>query len=120
MENFFRLSRLEIGGLIVVVTVMSATLLVLILNLVPPNLFSRPSVGPDNRSGSAPANPGGIHSGVIRLRDQVDGKCRRLQFDNDRGTLREIAPDDCRVDVFSGPNSTQNRINAVRDSFSKK
>jgi hypothetical protein len=120
MENFHRLSRLEIGGLIGVIALLSAMLLVLVLDLAPSNLPSPRPGEPKRQSASSHAAEENRHSGTIVMGSTGDGKCRRVQFDNDTGSMREVAPSECRPEPMMGVNSTQGRMNAVRDAFQKK
>jgi hypothetical protein len=120
MEDFQRLSRLEIGGLIGVVALLSVMLLALIFNLAPSSLFSPPSAAPTGQTGSSQAAPENRHSGTIVMGSTSDGKCRLVQFDNDTGSMKQLAPGECPNEPVLGVNSTQGRMNAVRDAFQKR
>jgi hypothetical protein len=45
--------------------------------------------------------------------------CRQLKFDNNSGGFQDGGVAPCREDV-PGTNSTEGRMNAIRDAFSKK
>jgi hypothetical protein len=47
------------------------------------------------------------------------GGCRRLTFDNRDGAVQEGDASLCK-DAAQGANSTETRMNAIRDAFSKK
>jgi hypothetical protein len=66
------------------------------------------------------AGQDGRYSGVIVIPSGTAGLCRHLQFDNNTGALRESAPGDCRDELSPGINSTEGRMNAIRDAFSRK
>jgi hypothetical protein len=58
------------------------------------------------------------YAGSIVLPD-ASGRCRRLAFDNNTGAFREGPLTACR-DETPGENSTQGRINAIRDAFARR
>jgi hypothetical protein len=61
----------------------------------------------------------GHSTGSILMRGGADGACRRMRFDNVTGTLTQDVDTACN-DKTPGINSTEGRMNAIRDAFSKK
>jgi hypothetical protein len=59
------------------------------------------------------------YAGVIMIPTSVAGRCRRMEFDNITGALREGVASACRDEPLAG-NSTQGRISAIRDAFTKR
>jgi hypothetical protein len=55
-------------------------------------------------------------SGIVMIPGKLAGRCRRLEFDNITGALREGATGPCRDSATAG-NSTQGRMSAIRESF---
>jgi hypothetical protein len=47
------------------------------------------------------------------------GRCRHLEFDNVTGAVREVPGGSCNDDTITG-NTTQGRLTAIRDAFSKR
>jgi hypothetical protein len=75
------------------------------------------------------ARPPTATGGVANLQRQtatvvvptnVMGRCRHLEFDNVTGSLREGATGGCADEGPGTGNSTQGRVSAIRDSFSKR
>jgi hypothetical protein len=64
------------------------------------------------------ADPEDHRGGTILLRS-ADGGCRQMKFDNSTGALQEGAVLLC-TDGTRGTNSTEGRMSAIRDAFSKK
>jgi hypothetical protein len=61
----------------------------------------------------------GHFTGTIVMPGGGDGGCRQMTFDNGTGGLQEQAPQGCRSRP-SNANSTEGRMNIIRESFSKK
>jgi hypothetical protein len=59
------------------------------------------------------------HAGDILIPLGVDRACRHITFDNITGGFQEGGVAKC-VDDAPGTNSTQGRMNAIRDAFSRK
>jgi hypothetical protein len=59
------------------------------------------------------------HTGTVVTRRGDGTGCRHMKFDNSTGRLQEQADTSC-VDGPLGTNSTEHRMNAIRDAFSKK
>jgi hypothetical protein len=70
---------------------------------------------------AAPAETdrGGHPTGSIVMRGGADGACRQFKFDNTTGDLRRGVDVACN-DKAPATNSTEGRMNAVRDAFSRK
>jgi hypothetical protein len=62
---------------------------------------------------------GGHTTGSILLRGGADGGCRHLRFDNVTGSLKQGVDTACD-NKAPATNSTEGRMNAIRDAFSKK
>jgi hypothetical protein len=62
--------------------------------------------------------PESRYAGIIMIPTGVSGRCRRMEFDNITGALREGGASPCREEQPAG-NSTQGRIGAIRDAFTK-
>ncbi len=63
--------------------------------------------------------PESNYVGAILLPGGSDGRCRKVNFDNVTGTLREDGTAACG-DPAPTKNSTEGRMSAIRDAFSKK
>jgi hypothetical protein len=61
----------------------------------------------------------GHTTGSILMRGGADGACRQMKFDNVTGSLRQDVDTSCN-DKTPATNSTEGRMNAIRDAFSKK
>lgn len=68
---------------------------------------------------SGRSDPDSKYAGVILIPGGTDGRCRKVNFDNVTGTLREEGNAACSSPT-SGANSTEGRMNAIRDAFSKR
>jgi hypothetical protein len=62
----------------------------------------------------------GRYSGVIVIPSGIVGQCRHIEFNNNTGAFRETGSGECRDEPTQAPNSTEGRMNAIRDAFSKK
>jgi hypothetical protein len=58
------------------------------------------------------------YTGTVLIPDNFGVRCRRFDFDNVTGAIREAPRSGCENDASSG-NSTQGRIGAIRDYFAK-
>ena len=65
------------------------------------------------------ADRSGHTTGSILLRGGADGACRQMKFDNATGSLKQDVDAACN-DKTPATNSTEGRMNAIRDAFSKK
>jgi len=63
--------------------------------------------------------PGGHTTGSILMRGGADGACRHLRFDNATGSFKQDVDTACD-NKAPATNSTEGRMNAIRDAFSKK
>jgi hypothetical protein len=59
------------------------------------------------------------YTGTIVIPAGMAGRCRRMEFDNITGALRESGASVCRDEQPLG-NSTQGRVSAIRDAFTKR
>jgi cytochrome c-type biogenesis protein CcmE len=57
--------------------------------------------------------------GTIVIPADIIGRCRQLEFDNITGAIREGDEIQCSYESFS-TDSTSNRIDTIRDAFSKR
>jgi len=57
--------------------------------------------------------------GTIVIPADIIGRCRQLEFDNITGAIREGNEIQCAYESFS-TDSSPNRIDAIRDAFSKR
>ena len=71
------------------------------------------------RVASGDADAGGRTTGSILMRGGADGACRQLKFDNATGSLKQDVDTACDSKTLA-KNSTEGRMNAIRDAFSKK
>jgi hypothetical protein len=71
------------------------------------------------RVASGDADAGGRTTGSILMRGGADGACRQMKFDNATGRLKQDIDTACD-NKAPGTNSTEGRMNAIRDAFSKK
>jgi len=109
-----RLSRLGVFGLLGCTAILVAMIAFVVLDVFP-NSTDRARESPvqtDTRASS--------HTGVITIRTGSGGQCRRVQFDNSTGAFLEEESGECRPQGGSGTNSTEGRMNSIRDAFSKK
>jgi hypothetical protein len=72
----------------------------------------------------ARGGPGGVaadnrYVGTILIPGGPNGLCRRIEFDNITGALREGAAATC-TDDSPLDNSTEGRVGAIRDAFAKR
>jgi len=109
-----RLSRLGVFGLLGCTTILVAMMAFVILDVFP-NSTERAQESPVQTDTRASG-----HTGVITIRTGSGGQCRHLQFDNSTGAFWEGGSGECRPQVGSGTNSTEGRMNSIRDAFTKK
>jgi hypothetical protein len=110
-----RQNRLGVSGLAAVGVLLLAAIVMLAFGSDAP-----PTAGVPRQSAADAPFDANRNSGSIVLRQGVDGQCRRLQFDNGTGALRQQGPEECKTQTTPGPNSTEGRMNAIRGAFSKK
>jgi hypothetical protein len=105
-----RRNKLAIAGLVVYVGALVAAVTLFVLNQFPRTEMEQA------RQAAAAAVAAERRSGTVVIPTNVAGRCRRLEFDNITGALREGATGLCSDGAGSG-NSTQGRMSAIRDSF---
>ena len=81
--------------------------------------FSRSANEEAPRTMSRDTDPGSHTTGAILMRGGADGACRQLKFDNATGSLKQDVDTACDSKT-PATNSTEGRMNAIRDAFSKK
>jgi|HubBroStandDraft_6_1064221.scaffolds.fasta_scaffold1841498_1 hypothetical protein len=100
-------------GTVVGLTLYAAIVIIMIALFA---LYQFPQSSADNPS---TAGAGYDHRhGTILLRS-AGGDCQQMNFNNSTGAVREGALVPCS-DSMPGVNSTEGRMNAIRDAFSKK
>jgi hypothetical protein len=77
------------------------------------------SANEDVPHASADPDRGGHTTGAILMRGGADGACRQMKFDNATGSLKQDVDTACNSKA-PATNSTEGRMNAIRDAFSKK
>src|SRR5258708_9310404 len=109
-----RRKRSTIAGLFVYATFLVATIAWFIFYQ-----FPRSAVDGPRRSAPDATDPVDRNAGAIMIPLGAGAGCRQLKFDNSTGSLQEggIAP--CRDDA-PGTNSTEGRMNAIRNAFTRK
>ena len=60
-----------------------------------------------------------IYTGTILIPRAVGGDCRQFKFDNNTGVIQEGFVVECNSSSPDETNSTQGRMNAIRDAFKK-
>jgi hypothetical protein len=104
-----------ISGLIVCAALLSLMIVALAFGFFPLASIEALRQSPPDAVGQ-----GGRYSGVIVIPSGIARQCRRLQFDNNTGAFHETGSGECRDEPTQAPNSTEGRMNAIRDAFSKK
>jgi hypothetical protein len=106
-------SKLAIAGLVVYTACLVAAMTLFITKQ-----LSEADAEQAGRAGTDAATQAQRYAGTVVIPDAASGRCRHLQFDNNTGSLRERNQSRC-VDEVPAENSTQGRINAIRDAFAK-
>jgi hypothetical protein len=101
-------SRGNIGGLALYFAFLAAAVLWF--------AYYFPQSSTDGRTQNTPVAQRSPYVGKILL--PGGGGCRQLTFDNRDGALEESDVSRCKD--AQGPNSSEGRMNAIRDAFSKK
>jgi len=60
-----------------------------------------------------------MYTGTILIPRAVGGDCRQFKFDNNTGVIQEGPVVECNSSSPDETNSTQGRMNAIRDAFKK-
>jgi hypothetical protein len=82
--------------------------------------FPQPSIDPARIAATeAAAGPEGPYTGTITIPRVAGGGCRQMKFDNNTGSVQEVAVVACR-DGPPGANSTEDRMDAIKNAFSKR
>lgn len=110
MQSKRRFSTLAVAGLLIYAVCLTTAVTLFILNQ-----LSQAHIAQSRRMEEQATER---YAGTVLIPDSASGRCRRLQFDNNTGALRETKQTPCR-DETPAENSTQGRINAIRDAFAK-
>lgn len=114
MPSRHRRKRSTIAGLLVYAVFLVVTIAWFVFYQ-----FPRTSIeGPPRSAPDAPAQAD-RYSGAIMIPLETGRGCRQLKFDNNSGGFQDGGVAPCREDV-PGTNSTEGRMNVIRDAFSKK
>jgi hypothetical protein len=114
MQSKFSRKSGKTGGYVVCTLVLSAVAAGVLL------YQSSQSSNENVRSAAAPDATDRSHTtGSILMRGGADGACRQMKFDNDTGSLKRDVDTACN-DKSPATNSTEGRMSAIRDAFSKK
>jgi len=100
-------SRIAIAGLVIYAACLLAAMVLFVLNQ-----MRQAEITQARQDADAP----NAYAGTVIIPDAASGRCRHLEFDNNTGVLRESSASACR-DETPAQNSTQGRINAIRDAF---
>jgi hypothetical protein len=106
--------RRTIAGVVIYAAFLMALLATFALYRFPQ--FSIDQVRP---SATDAAGQQGRYVGTIVVPRGVGGDCREVKFDNNTGTVQDVAVVACKDDGAPGTNSAGDRFNAIRNAFSK-
>ncbi len=81
--------------------------------------FLRPSTEDFRSSFADGRNQDGPYTGAVVMPERTGGRCRKFRFDNISGTIDKGTVIEC-TDSTPGMNSTEGRMNAIRDAFQRK
>jgi hypothetical protein len=83
------------------------------------NQISGAEIEEARRTGTMVIANGQRQTATVVIPANVSGRCRHLEFDNVTGALRESPGGPCNDDTVTG-NTTQGRLTAIRDAFTKR
>jgi hypothetical protein len=106
--------RRTIAGVVIYAAFLIALVATFALYQVPQ--FSVDQVRP---SATDAASQAGRYVGTVVMPRGVGGDCREVKFDNNTGTVQDVAVVACKDDGAPGTNSAGDRFNAIRNAFSK-
>ena len=101
-------NKTAIAGLVIYTACLVTAMVLCILNQISQADIARTRQVEDNATTR--------YAGTVIIPDPANGRCRHLEFDNNTGAFREGTTSTCRDDT-PAVNSTQGRINAIRDAF---
>ena len=114
MRSERRRDRSVVVGILVCGTFLMATIAWFVFYQFPNHLMDGPQ-----RFATEKTDQTNRYAGDILIPLGVDRACRHITFDNMTGSFQEGGVAKCADDA-PGTNSTQGRMNAIRDAFSKR
>jgi hypothetical protein len=81
--------------------------------------FPRSSIEVSRKPAPDAAGRDTRYTGTLLIPREVGGGCRRMRFDSNSGTIAEVGVVAC-PDGSPGSNATGDRMDAIRNAFSRK